>query len=102
MPVKLCAPMCTNWCTRVVAPRMAQSPTCTWPASSQALAKDVWAADLAVVREVHVRHDPVVVAHARHARVARRAAVDGDVFAYRVAVADLHGRVFAALFLVLR
>src|SRR3970282_209769 len=66
------------------------------------IGEDRLAADLAVVREVHVRHDPVVVAHARHARVARRAAVDGDVFAYRVAVADLHGRVFAAIFLVLR
>src|SRR5574339_846925 len=41
MPVKACAPMCTNWCTSVVAPKMAQSPTQTWPASWQALAKMV-------------------------------------------------------------
>jgi hypothetical protein len=41
MPVKACAPMWTNWCTSVVAPKMAQSPTVTWPASWQALAKIV-------------------------------------------------------------
>ena len=42
IPVKACAPMCTNWCTSVVAPKIAQSPTVTWPASWQALAKMVW------------------------------------------------------------
>src|SRR5438132_3515049 len=60
------------------------------------------AADLAVVGEVHVGHDPVVVAEARHAGVERGAAVDGDVLADGVAVADLDRGVLAGVLLVLR
>jgi hypothetical protein len=41
MPVNACAPMWTNWCTSVVAPKIAQSPTVTWPASWARLAKIV-------------------------------------------------------------
>src|SRR2546430_9785358 len=60
------------------------------------------AADLAVVREVHVGHDPVVIAHARTAAIQRGAAVDGDALAEGVAVADLDRGVLAAVLLVLR
>src|SRR5262245_7291850 len=42
MPVNECAPTCTNWCTRVDAPKMAQSSTVTCPASWLRLAKMVW------------------------------------------------------------
>src|SRR5690606_23877275 len=35
--------------------------------------------DLAIVRNVHIGHDPVVVAHAGYADVLRRAGVDGNV-----------------------
>src|SRR5439155_12425623 len=59
------------------------------------------AADLAVVREVHVSHDPVLVAHARYADVLRRAAVDRDVLADGVVVADLDRGRLAAVLLVL-
>jgi hypothetical protein len=50
-------------------PMMAQSPTCTWPASVALLASMQWLPSLHVVRQVHVGHDPVVVAHARDAAV---------------------------------
>jgi len=60
------------------------------------------AADLAVMREMHVRHDPVVAADAGHSRVERGAAVDGDVLADGIAVADLDRGVLAGVFLVLR
>ena len=60
------------------------------------------AADLAIVREVHVCHDPVVVADPGHPGVLHRAAVDRYVFSNRVAVADLDRRVFARVLLVLR
>src|SRR5436190_15211904 len=59
-------------------------------------------ADLAVVREVHVGHDPVLVAQPRDAGIERRAAVDGHVLADGVVVADLHAGVLAGVFLVLR
>ena len=66
----------TNWCTPVRPPRITQSPTCTWPASVRVVGEDGVVADLAVVRDVHVGHDPVVVADARHAGVLRRAEVE--------------------------
>ena len=75
-PIIACAPIRTNWCTPVKPPRIAQSPMWTWPASWVLLAKHGVAPDLAVVREVHVGHDPVVVADARDAGVLRRAAVE--------------------------
>jgi hypothetical protein len=59
-------------------------------------------ADLAVVREMHVGHDPVVVADPRHARVLGCAAIKGAKFAYRVVVADFEPRRLAVVFFVLR
>src|ERR1700704_5031552 len=52
------------------------------------IGEDRMAADLAVMREMHVRHDPVVAADAGHSRVERGAAVDSDVLAEGIAVAD--------------
>jgi len=57
---------------------------------------------MAVVRDVRVRHDPVVVADARGAAAFGRAAIDGDEFADGVAVADEEFAAFAAEFFVLR
>src|SRR2546427_772345 len=68
----------------------------------EGIGEDGVAADLAVMREMHVRHDPVVAADAGHSRVELGAAVDGDVLADDVAVADLDRRVLAGVFLVLR
>ena len=61
---------------RVRPPTIAQSPSCTWPASVALLAMIVLVADLAVVRDVDVGHDPVVVADARDAGVLRGADVE--------------------------
>src|SRR5690606_20416568 len=58
--------------------------------------------DLAVVRNVRVRHDPVVVAHPGDADVLRRAGIDGHVLADRIAVADLEPCGLTAVLLVLR
>ena len=59
-------------------------------------------ADGAIVRDVHVGHDPVVVADARRAAALAGAAVDGDELADHVAIADDEFAVLAAEFLVLR
>ena len=53
-------------------------------------------ADHAVVRDVRVGHEQVVVADARDALVVRRAAIDGAALAEHVAVADLEPRRLAA------
>src|SRR5690606_7859713 len=66
-----------------------------------AVGDDGMAADLAVMRNMHIGHDPVVVAQASHAHVLRRPRIDGDVLAYGVAVADLEPGGFVAVFLVL-
>ena len=58
--------------------------------------------DLAIMRNVHVGHDPVVVADTRHANVLRGAEVEGAELADRVALADLEPRRLAGVFLVLR
>src|SRR5690606_32142393 len=57
---------------------------------------------LAIVRNVHVGHDPVVVAHAGYTHVLRRARIDGDVLAHHVAVADLESGGLALVLLILR
>src|SRR5690606_34066547 len=59
-------------------------------------------AELAIVRDMHVSHDPVVAAQARDATVLYRTKVDGDEFTDRVAVADDQLRRFARVLLVLR
>src|SRR5690606_36170660 len=56
----------------------------------------------AVVRDVHVSHDPVVVADHGFARVLHRPAADRAVLANGVAVADREARRLARVFLVLR
>ncbi len=80
-----------------------QSPRCTWPASVRVVGQDRVVADLAIVRDVHIGHDPVVVAHARHAAVScARADIEGAELADRVAVADHQLARLARVFLVLR
>ena len=59
-------------------------------------------ADLAVVRDVHVGQQPVVVADAGDAAAVAGAAVDGDEFADQVAVADDQLGALAGELLVLR
>ena len=62
----------------------------------------VWLPTLAVVRDVHVGHDPVVVADAGRAGVLDGAGVDRAELADRVAVADHELGVLAGVLLVLR
>ncbi len=63
--------------------------------------KDGVRADHAVMGNVHVGHDPVVVADAGEALVLSRAAVDRDALTKGVAIADLKSGRFAPIFLVL-
>ena len=72
------------------------------PGQLHGVGQDQVAAELAVVRDVHVGHDPVVVAQARDAGVLHGAGVDGHELADRVAVADLQAGGFAGVLLVLR
>src|SRR5882672_5132854 len=62
------------------------------------IGKDRVVADPAVVRDMHVGHDPVVVADARDARVLHGAAAESAVLADGVAVADLERRRLPGLF----
>src|SRR5207244_9810083 len=65
------------------------------------IGKDRVVADLTVVRDMHVGHDPVVVADARDARVLHGAAAESATFADGVAVADLERGRLPTVFLVL-
>ena len=56
----------------------------------------------AVMRDVDIGHDPVVVTDPGGAAVLHGAPVDGDALADGVAVADLEGGVLAGVLLVLR
>ena len=49
-------------------------------------------ADLTVVRQVRVRHEPIVVAHPGHPRSTGRCPVEGAAFPDRVVVANLQPR----------
>src|SRR3569623_75588 len=66
------------------------------------IGEDGVVADQAIVREVHVRHDPIVVADPGDAAALFGAAIEGAEFADDVAVADLEQSGFATVFLVLR
>src|SRR5690606_21305259 len=59
-------------------------------------------ADDAIMRDMRIGHDPVVVADLGDAPILQRAAVDGRVLAYRVAMADHEACRLARVFLVLR
>jgi hypothetical protein len=58
-------------------------------------------ADAAIMGDVRIGHEPVVVADARHAFVLHRTSMDRAELADRVAVADLGARGLARVFLVL-
>jgi len=59
------------------------------------------AAHLAVMRQVDIGHDPVVVPDPRDARIPRRPDVEGAELAHRVAVADAQLAGLPGIFLVL-
>src|SRR3569623_1922038 len=66
------------------------------------IGEDGVVADQAIVREVHVGLDPIVVADPGDAAALFSAGIEGAVFAEDGAVADVEQRGFAAVFLVLR
>src|SRR5690606_20155410 len=59
-------------------------------------------ANMAIVRNVHVGHDPVVIAQRGDAAILHGAGIEGSEFAHRIAVADHQARGLAGIFLVLR
>jgi hypothetical protein len=59
-------------------------------------------ADLAIVRYMHISHDPVVVAHACHTDILRSTNIESAGFAYGVVVADFQPGRFVRIFFVLR
>ena len=72
------------------------------PPKLRIVGEDRPVAHLAIVRDMHVGHDPVVVADAGHARVLYGSGVERTVFADGVAVADGQFGRLAAVFFVLR
>src|SRR5688572_15284998 len=59
-------------------------------------------ADLAVVCQMHIRHDPVVIAQPGDPGVLYRATVKGAEFAYGIPIADFEPSRLSCIFLVLR
>jgi hypothetical protein len=57
---------------------------------------------LAVVRNMHVSHDPVLITHARDANIAGAADVQGAELSDGVAIANVQFAGFACIFFVLR
>jgi hypothetical protein len=55
----------------------------------------------AIMRQMHVGHDPIVVAQPRYTGVLHGSAIKRAKFAYRVAVTDFEARRLAGVFLVL-
>ena len=70
-------------------------------AEQRTVGDDARVTDAAIVSDVGVGHQEIVVADARLPRV-RRAPMDGDVLAEDVVVADFEARRFAVVFHVLR
>jgi hypothetical protein len=58
-------------------------------------------ANLAIVRDVNVRHDPVVIAHARNATVLDRTEIECTELANRVPVTNFEAGWFTGVLLVL-
>src|SRR5437868_12562347 len=58
-------------------------------------------ADLAIVRDMHVGHDPIVVADRCHATILRRTRIDRAELANSVSVPDFEPRRLAGVFFVL-
>jgi hypothetical protein len=61
-PMKACAPMRTNWWMPHMPPTTTQSSMTTWPAHVDRVRQNDVVADLAVVRDVRVRHQQAVAA----------------------------------------
>src|SRR3546814_7319813 len=60
------------------------------------------AAELAIMRQMHISHDPVIVSHAGDTDILAGSDIESNEFAYRVAIADFQPRRFAGVFFVLR
>jgi hypothetical protein len=65
------------------------------------ISEDRVAADMAIVRYVHIGHDPVVIAHCRLAVALHRAAANGAELANRIAIPDGQRGWLIGVFLVL-
>ena len=72
------------------------------PSERRRVGHDYVIADLAIVRNVRIGHDQVVAAHASHASALCRGAVNGDVLADHVVIANLQSSGFALVGNVLR
>ena len=64
--------------------------------------KDRVIADHAVVRQMHISHEPVIASHTRHTRVARRTDVEGTKLSDDVSVTNDQFARFTRVFFVLR
>lgn len=72
------------------------------PCQRSIVGKNRLIADLAVVRYMDVRHNPVVIADPRYGEVLRSADIDRTELAYGVAGANLKPGRFAGIFFILR
>ena len=86
--MKACRPTRQNWCTPENALIVGVVLDDDVTAERRRVAEDGVVADVAIVRDVRVRHEHVVIADLRDPAAARGAAVNGDELAEHVAVAD--------------
>lgn len=72
------------------------------PAKLHAIGNDGMVRDLAIVRDMRIRHDPVIIQNARNTGILRGTGIDGDVLAHRIAIPYFEPGWFATVFLILR
>lgn len=72
------------------------------PAERGRIRHDDVVSDLAIVRDVGVRHDEIMAAHTRKSTAFHRAPIDGDKFADSVVISYLETRGFAGVSQILR
>src|SRR5690625_2904331 len=60
------------------------------------------ATNLAIVGDMNISHNPVIVRHPGGTHILYSAGIDGDIFPYHVAVADGQVSCFALIFFILR
>ena len=100
--MKACAPILVNWCAAERPPSDRPVADIDVAAERRAIREDDLVAEAAVVRDVRIGHEEIVVADAGHARAGDVPRLTVHGFAEHVAVADLEPSGLALVFLVLR
>src|SRR5450830_107728 len=72
------------------------------PCQGGIVGQDNIVTELAIMGDMYISHDPVIIANARNVGVLGSAQIKGDKFANSIAIADFQPGWFAGIFFVLR